>query len=161
MSYGLNFGFTTMPMMNYTMPMGSGIQSDNWQYSYFAGPGKSSISYPVDQMSVMNDMALKNYVDNTYNLVPQMMNFMNQMQAKFQQWYNQMQMEMKKRMEIEKDKHSVCLYSLRNAETGSLFAALLEGIIPPIKVKTTLSTTKMTPPATGKEALTSTLPAIE
>ena len=99
MSYGLNFGFTTMPMMNYTMPMGSGIQSDNWQYSYFAGPGKSSISYPVDQMSVMNDMALKNYVDNTYNLVPQMMNFMNQMQAKFQQWYNQMQMEMQKRME--------------------------------------------------------------
>ena len=64
-------------------------------------------------------------------------------------------------MEIEKDKLVVCLYSLRNAETGSLLAALLEGMIPPIKVRTTLSTTKIIPPATGKEALTSTLPAIE
>ena len=98
MSYGMNFGLT-MPMMNYTMPFGSGIQSDNWQYSFFAGPGKSSVSYPVDQLSVMNDMALKSYVDNTYNLLPQMMNFMNQMQANLRQWYQKMYEDMQKQME--------------------------------------------------------------
>lgn len=99
MSYGLNFGFTTMPMMNYAMPFGSGVQSDNWQYNYFAGPGKSSISYPVDQLSVMNDMALKSYVDNTYNMLPQMMNFFNQLQVNLQKCYTQMLEQMKKRME--------------------------------------------------------------
>lgn len=107
MSYGLNFGFG-MPMMNFNMmsPMtfGMGNQMDNWQYSYFAGPGKSSVSYPVDQLSVQNDMAIKNFVDSTYSMLPQMQNFYAQMCMKMQEWFNNFNEEMKKQAEEAKER---------------------------------------------------------
>lgn len=97
MSYGMNFG---MPFMNFNMmtPMnflGNGNHMDNWQYSFFAGPGKSSLSYPVDTLSFQNDMALRSFVDSTYNMVPQIQTFytnaMKKLQDIYQQFYTEMQ----------------------------------------------------------------------
>lgn len=96
MSYGMNFG---MPFMNFNMmPMnflGNGNHMDNWQYSFFAGPGKSSVSYPVDTLSFQNDMALRSFVDSTYNMVPQIQTFytnaMKKLQDIYQQFYTEMQ----------------------------------------------------------------------
>ena len=108
MAYGLNFGFR-MPMMNFNMMtpmgMGGGNQMDNWQYSYFAGPGKSSISYPVDTLSVQNDMALKSYVDSTYSILPHMQNFYTQMMMKMQEWMQKVNEDIQKRMEEAKERH--------------------------------------------------------
>lgn len=53
-------------------------------------------------------------------------------------------------------KNAFYIYSLLNANTGSSFAAFLEGIIPPISVKTILNIIKITPAVTGSEAVTST-----
>ena len=46
-------------------------------------------------------------------------------------------------------------YSLLNANTGSSLAAFLDGIIPPINVKTILNIIKISPASAGSEALTS------
>lgn len=51
-------------------------------------------------------------------------------------------------------------YSVRNAVTGSSCAAFLDGISPPRSVSNTLSTTRITAPATGKTALIVALPEI-
>ena len=43
-------------------------------------------------------------------------------------------------------------YSVLNASTGSLFAAIFDGISPAIKVKSILIATRITPAAVGKYA---------
>ena len=50
-------------------------------------------------------------------------------------------------------------YSVRNAVTGSLFAAFLEGIIPPMSVNSTLIRINIIAYPTGSTALISLVPA--
>ena len=50
-------------------------------------------------------------------------------------------------------------YSVRSAVTGSLFAAFLDGISPPIRVSNTLRRIRTTAGTTGSTALISVVPA--
>ena len=50
-------------------------------------------------------------------------------------------------------------YSVRRAATGSLLAALRDGMIPPISVSTMLSTIRITAGTAGRTALMSFVPA--
>ena len=47
------------------------------------------------------------------------------------------------------------IYSVLRASTGSFLAAYLDGIIPEIRVRTMLITTRITAPATGRVAFSS------
>ena len=49
-------------------------------------------------------------------------------------------------------------YSVRNAVTGSFFAAMRAGMRPAKKVKNILITTRMTPPTGGNAALMELMP---
>ena len=49
-------------------------------------------------------------------------------------------------------------YSVRSAVTGSFFAALRDGIRPPISVRITLRMTRITAPCAGRIAFTSGVP---
>ena len=51
-------------------------------------------------------------------------------------------------------------YSLLSAITGSFFAALLDGIIPDIRVRQTLINTSITAPAKGKTAFRVAIPVM-
>ena len=54
-----------------------------------------------------------------------------------------------------KIRHKALFYSVLNAVTGSFLAAVFEGMIPPISVRTTLKITSTIAPSTGNTALIS------
>lgn len=89
MVYGANFGMM-MPGMSFMNMTPSAKYLDGWQFSYFDGmlngAGKSTMTYPVDTLSVTNDAAIRSFVDSSYSVLPQTNFTMNGVMQQFRNW---------------------------------------------------------------------------
>ena len=68
---------------------GSGITPELWSYDTFGGcnGGKSSMTYPSDSMSIMNDIELMRYVNQVNNFQPMMAQLMGSGLSQTQSWW--------------------------------------------------------------------------